>query len=368
VARRRQKGTGAVRKLPSGRWQARVANGDGQLVSLGSFSTKTDAAHALRISLGDQARGDWVDPRAGQLTLRDYACDWLEHRPIRPRTRELYESLLRNHILPTFGDLALVDITSRHVRHWHSRMLTAPKPGAVTVAKTYRLMRTILVTAIEDGLIARNPCAIKGAGVEHSPERPVASIEQVYAIADTVDPRYRMLILLATFTSLRFGELAALTRRRIDLDTGLITVAESANELNNGTRIVDQPKTHAGRRVVAVPPLLMGDLRHHLEHYAASGRDGVVFTGPLGAPLRRSNWSKNWRRAIDGLDLAHLHFHDLRHTGNTLAASTGASTKELMNRMGHSSSRAALHYQHATMERELVIAQRLSDLVAVARQ
>ena len=88
-----------------------------------------------------------------------------------------------------------------------------------------------------------------------------------------------------------------------------------------------------------------------------------MFVGPAGGPLRRSNWSKAGGRDGGQLGLDHLHFHDLRHTGNTLAAATGASTKELMSRMGHSSSRAALIYQHATAERELAIAQRLSDMV-----
>ena len=67
-------------------------------------------------------------------------------------------------------------------------MLSAGSPGTVTVAKSYRLLRSLLATAVEDGLIANNPCVIKGAGVEHSPERPVATIHQVFALADAVDP------------------------------------------------------------------------------------------------------------------------------------------------------------------------------------
>jgi len=324
--RRRQKGTGAVRKLPSGRWQARADSGDGELISLGSFTTKMDADGALRLAAGDQVRGDWIDPRAGQITLHDYASDWLESRStIRQRTRELYASLLRNHILPDLGGLAIAAITPRRVRQWHARMVSHGASGGVTVAKCYRLLRTILTTAIEDELITRNPCMITGAGVERSPERPVATIPQVYAIASAVESRYRMLVLLATFTSLRFGELAALTRRRIDLDTGLITITEAASELNDGTRVVGDPKTSAGRRTVAIPPALLADLGLHLDRFAQPGRDGLVFVGPLGGPLRRSNWSKTWRSTVDGLNLEQLHFHDLRHTGNTLAAATGAS-------------------------------------------
>ena len=103
--------------MPSGRWQARIFNSDGERVSLGSYPTKTDAQQALRPAVGDQIRGDWIAPRAGRLTFHEYATEWLETRQaIRRRTRELYESLLRNHIVPTFGDVAVGSITTRHVR------------------------------------------------------------------------------------------------------------------------------------------------------------------------------------------------------------------------------------------------------------
>ena len=115
---------------------------------------------------------------------------------------------------------------------------------------------------------------------------------------------------------------------------------------------------------MAVPHVLHDGLRRALVSSTPSRvNTDSCFVGPAGGPLRRSNWSKVWHAATADLGLEHLHFHDLRHTGNTLAAATGASTKELMSRMGHSSSRAALIYQHATAERELAIAQRLNDMV-----
>jgi integrase len=88
--------------------------------------------------------------------------------------------------------------------------------SAVTVAKAYRPLKAIFDTAADDELIRRNPCRIKGAEQENSPERPVLTVPQVYALADAADERYRALVLLAAFTSLRWGELAA--RRRSDID------------------------------------------------------------------------------------------------------------------------------------------------------
>jgi integrase len=121
-------------------------------------------------------------------------------------------------------------------------------------------------------------------------------------------------------------------------------------------RKTKKPKSAAGVRRVALPEVLLPDLRWHLEKFAEPGPQGLVFVGPRGGPLRRHGFRKRWLRALANAGVQPVHFHDLRHTGNTLAASTGASTRELMTRMGQSSSRAALIYQHATSERDRLIA------------
>jgi integrase len=137
-------------------------------------------------------------------------------------------------------------------------------------------------------------------------------------------------------------------------------------ELSDGTRVVSSPKTAAGTRTVSIPQAVVPDLEHHLAHFAGNGPDGLVFCGEKGRSLRRQVWNRKWREAVASVGPAGLHFHDLRHTGNTLAAGTGASTKELMARMGHASPRAALIYQHATAEREDTIARALSDLISTS--
>ncbi|WP_307544539.1 tyrosine-type recombinase/integrase [Streptomyces sp. V3I8] len=103
-----------------------------------------------------------------------------------------------------------------------------------------------------------------------------------------------------------------------------------------------------------------GRIRRHLKHHAAAGQDGHLLVGPQGGQLRRSNFRENWVKARKAAGVsAELHFHDLRHTGNTLASTTGAGTRELMTCMGHSSSRAVLIYQHMTSDRDRAIADRL---------
>ncbi len=190
-------------------------------MSLGSFRTKAAAERALLLAGADQQRGAWVDPRNGKITLEAYANRWLAHRhTLRIRTVELYRSQLDNHIVPALGRRELSKLSTAEVRVWFANLVQESGLAPTTAAKCYRLLRAILNTAVEDELIVKNPCVIKGAATERSPERPVATIAQVDALATAIDPRWRALVLLATYGSLRWGELTALTRQRIDLQAG----------------------------------------------------------------------------------------------------------------------------------------------------
>jgi integrase len=120
------------------------------------------------------------------------------------------------------------------------------------------------------------------------------------------------------------------------------------------------PPTAAGVRWVSVPPFLLPDVVEHLEQFTGSADDQLVFTGPKGAQLRRSNFTHQWRKALGTAGMTNIHFHDLRHTGNTLAGEAGGSLRELMDRMGHSTTRAALIYQHRTSLRDKMIADEIS--------
>ena len=216
---------------------------------------------------------------------------------------------------------------------------------------------------MQDGLLAANPCTIRGAGAENAAERRLPTIDQVFQLADTVAPRYRALVLVAAFSGLRRGELFGLRRQHICLDTGTVTVEVQRQQLANGEHLVGPPKSHAGRRTIALPPEALGPLVDHLARFTAPEPGAWVFTGDKGGPLREGVWHHVWARARQQVGLADLHFHDLRHLAATLAASTGAGVKEIMYRIGHSSPQAALRYQHASLRRDLQIADRISHLI-----
>ena len=361
MAKRRR--FGRIRQLPSGRWQARYHGADGvDRPAPATFRTKADAEQWLIQTEADILSGRWTSPDGWQISLQEYAAKWITERPgLRPRTVELYRSLLRLHIAPGLGDLSLAEATPPGVRQWRADLL-ASGVGEVTVAKAYRLLKAVFATAVEDEIIRRNPCRIPGASTERVTERPTATLAQVFKLADGIDPRFRALVLLGTFTGLRWGEAMALRRRHVDLSNATVRVEASVSEVG-GQLVVGPPKTPASVRTVAIPSVILPDLRRHLETFAERGPDGRVFVGAKGATLRRGNWAVVWRRACKRSGVTGLRFHDLRHTGNTLAASTGASLRELMTRMGHSSTRAALIYQHATSERDRLIAAGVDELV-----
>lgn len=330
--------------------------------SLGTYPTKRAADAAYARSITEQADGKPVPRSAASTpTLAEYAPTWVSDRltsrgePLRPRVRDLYDTPLRLHILPTFGSIRLAKITTAGVRAWYSDLVGPAGPGASTAAKCYRLLRSILATPVEDGHLVANPCTIKGAGVERAAERSAPTVEQAHRLAEAIKPRIRILVLLAAFVGLRKGELLGLRRCDIDLERGEITIVQQRQLDRNGNHLVGPPKTEAGTRTIAIPAVLLDALADHLDMFAQPGDDGYIFTGVKGGPLTPHVLQGAWAKARGEVGLPDLHFHDLRHLAGTLAAGTGAGTKEIMYRLGHATHQAALRYQHATHERDRAI-------------
>jgi integrase len=359
-----------ARRLRSGRtiYDVRLRAPDGRQYKK-TLRTRKEAEAYIVKERAALLQGTWVDPKAGKVRLDAYAAQWLLQRTaLRPRTVELYEYLLRLHVLPGLGSSPLEKITPMQIRAWHARLSTEHHVSATTAAKAYRLLRSILSTAVDDELLSRNPCVLRGAGVERSVERPTISINDVSAIADAVDPRYRAMVQLATWAGLRFGEVGGLKRLDVDLKAGTVRIERQLLELKSGKHVEGPPKSAAGHRLIALPPHVVPEIALHLASFVGSEPTSHVFTSPDGNPLRRSNFNRRvWQPACAAVGIQGFRFHDLRHTGNTFAASTGASTKELMARMGHASPRAALIYQHASPERDRVLADALSRLVGTSQ-
>jgi integrase len=342
--------------------------------------TATAAENLKRRVEGNELAGTITDPRAGDVTFKEYAELWLEvrlvrGRPLSPMTKRGYDGLLRRHLLPTFGKAKLRRISAEQVRKWFAD--TSKASSTDQAAKAYRLLRAIMATAVEDDRVGRNPCRIRGAGTERAVERPMVATSVVLDLADAIDPKLQAFVLLAGFGGLRTGELLGLQRQDIDPLHGVVHVRRQVHEVTGNarkasTRVVTAPKSEAGLRTVAIPGMVMNVLVDHLAAYTDSDPEAPVFPSKRGdQPLRRADLSLAWRAALVKVDdaPADLHVHDLRHhAATTMARMPGVTTKELMARIGHSSPRAALIYQHATAERDRAVADYLDAQIAAVER
>jgi integrase len=240
-------------------------------------------------------------------------------------------------------------------------------------AHAYSLLRTILGTAADHRLISSNPAKIRGAGnVERVHDVRPASLEELETIAATMPDNLRLMVLLAAWCALRFGELAELRRSDVLTGKGVIRVRRGVVRAS-GEVLVKGPKSNAGSRDVAIPPHLLPMVREHLLRHTQAGASGLLFAARDGSQLAPSTLygretagkrkGYGYYAARQAAGRTDLRFHDLRHTGAVLAAQTGATLAELMARLGHSTPGAAMRYQHAASERDQEIARRLSAMV-----
>jgi integrase len=201
---------------------------------------------------------------------------------------------------------------------------------------------------------------IPGAGTPRAEQRPVASPAEVAALAEAIAPPYRAAVLLAAWGGLRRGEILGLTRDDVDLANRQVTVRRTQTELLHRRQIFDSPpKTDAAYRTVALPAHIVPALAKHLAEHSGPER---VFVAADNGPMRGDTLYQAFARARRKVGMDGFRFHDLRHTGQTLAASTGATLADLMSRLGHSSSNAALRYLHTVSGRDRQIADALDQL------
>jgi len=370
---RAKRGFAQITQQKSGRYAVRYCAPTGARVSAGkTFTRRADAEAWAADKRREIARGKARGPE--KITFDAYAVTWLAGRhvagrPIKPRTRAHYQALLDDHILPTFGNRALHKITPQDVRDWHGATLV----GRPTMrAHAYSLLRTVLASAINDDLIDANPCRIAGAGRTNRVHKvKPASVEEITALAAAMPERLELMVLLASWCALRFGETIELRRGDIDLSAEVIRIKRGAvrvkqdgdSETESKYRfVVGDPKSEASIRDVAIPPHLVAAVTDHLAKHVGKQANSLLFPNAQGGHLQPATLARHWHKARHSIGRDDLRWHDLRHSGAVLAAATGASLAELMARLGHSTPQAAMRYQHAAQGRDREIAALLSKL------
>ena len=291
----------SIRKVihRSGRisWQARWRDPTGNQRSK-NFPRRIDAERFLITVEARKLAGTYIDPRAGRIRLGDFTeqttAGWVNRRD---STKARDESYLRSLVLPTFTEMPIGAIGVFDVQEWVGD-LDADGYAPATIRKAYQLLGRILNDAVTGGLIARSPCRDITLPRIEDTEKRFLSPEEITLLADTIDPRYRTLVITAAYTGCRIGELIALDTDRYQPDKRIVHIERSLAEVLGHLRF-GEPKTAAARRAVSLPEWLPNVIDQHLTDHPP-GPDGLLFTAPGGGPIRRNAFrSRVWLRAVD---------------------------------------------------------------------
>ena len=401
---------GGVRALKSGRFQARYKRDGRTYTAPDTFGSEADAWAWLTTVEADMHRGEWRPARNTSPTLAAYGAKWITTHPkLKATTTALYLGDFDRHVEPYLGHLQLRELTPALIREWNARLRADLKAeaaarreavqvraaarrsaalakgkdpaavrgsrqatrqdGAATAARAYRLLRAVLNTAVKDRELVENPCQLDGAADPDrdggAAERPTLSAAEVDLLAREVPERYAALVLVLAWTGLRLGEACALRRDDVDLTPGResVRVSERVYYLPGEGYNFDSPKSRAGRRRVPLSPHVAAALVDHLAEYVGPDGSDLVFATRTGGNARRIVAPIITRR-LDAMGRDDVRVHDLRHTGQVLAAIAGATQAELMRRMGHSSTVAAAAYAHTVEDHGRAVAEALSRVAA----
>jgi len=338
---------GAIDRRDNGRYRARYQGPDRRWHSR-TFDRKLDAERWLTDQLAKTNLGRWVDPDAGRVEFAGYAADWIQGKSrIKAKTREGYRSLLRSRILPMFGHVRLVGIDRTMVGSW-VRSMANESLSPSRIRQAHQCLAAILEQAVDDGLIGRNPARRVELPRMDQPEHRFLTAEQVARLAEAMpNHQHTTVVYVLAYGGLRWGEMAALRRGRIDILRRRLQISEALAEISG--RLTFGPTKTYQTRNVHLPAFVADMVGRHLED-VTQDPDVLLFTAPRGGPLRYSNtraafWDPARVRAGD--DLAEITPHDLRHTCASLMRAAGADVKAIQQQLGHRNATVTLNiYTH----------------------
>ena len=321
-------------------WQARWRDPTGSQHSK-NFGRRIDADRFLITVEARKLAGTYIDPRAGRLRLGEFSeqatAGWVNRRD---STKARDESYLRSLVLPVFADMPIGAINVFDIQEWVSN-LDADGYAPATIRKAYQLLGRICNDAVNGGLIARTPCRDVTLPKIDDTEKRFLSPNEITHLADTIDPRYRALVVTAAYTGCCIGELIALDTDRYQPDQRIIRIERSLAEVRGHLRF-GQPKTAAARRAVSLPEWLPETIDRHLTDHPP-GPDSLIFTAPEGGPIRRNTFrSRIWLPAVADSVGQPMRFHDLRHSHVALLIAQGAHPAVIASRLGHTSVKTVL--------------------------
>lgn len=357
----------AGQRLPSKRhgrgkrWRARWTDPETGEPRTELFEKKADAERHDANMHADISRGQYVDPRAGKITVAEYSERWRAQQLHRDSTAELLERAFRRHINPIIGRLQLSEVRASHLRRWVKNRVDALAPSSIHLVYSY--ISSMFAAAVIDKVIGSSPCV--GVRLPEVPgeDRYIPTPEQVHSIARSIFDLYRPVPYLAAGCGLRAGEIFGLDLDNVDFLRREITVVQQLKRMTGQPAYLGELKTKTSRRVVELPEAVSGALARHIEKHPPRTIQiddrtdprvrferpaRLLFLTGEGTPLYSSSWSQVWRSAIQRAGLPEgFGLHGLRHYFATLLIHAGASVKTVQLALGHSTPMITLNtYAH----------------------
>jgi integrase len=327
----------------TGGYRARWRTPDGRSRSK-NFARKVDAERHLTRVEASKLAGGYVDPSASKTMLRAYAEDWRQAQVWRPLTEVRVESALRNHVYPVLGDRPLGALRTTEIQAWVRQL--SERQSSSTVRVNYRLLASVLRAAVRDRILSVSPCdGIRLPGVEKRHVQPL-TVEQIDALIERIEDRYRPMVILGAGAGLRLGEALGMGVDQIDFLHRQLVVERQAVTVRNRTTLA-AVKTMASRRTIPLAQVVLDELAAHLERFTP-GQDGLLVEAPEGGPVPRNRFGEAWVRTVRRVGLpVGTRYHDLRHTYASALIQAGCSVKVVQARLGHTSASVTLDvYSH----------------------
>lgn len=382
---------GAVRQLPSGRYQAKYRDDAGQYVpAQHTFDTKADADAWLAAKRTDLRRGVDIDERGSRLTLAHWwpAMQADSRRRLKPSTVKYYDDCWTDHVEPRFGRVAVSRIRPSAVDQWIGDM----QDGGVAASRmrgALGVLSRLCAAAVRDRAIPTNPASARSVRIPASTpvERPVLSpleIKHLHTAANTTDetgrrlgsPDLAIIVSILAWGGLRIGECLALQRRDINLKAGTIKVRRSVAEIDGKVHVSG---TKTGRaRVVTLPNSVVTELITFMTEVPEE-RENWLFPTKVNMPQRYTNFRlRQWLPMLERyntdrkkrkLPSVHVMPHDLRSTCASLLIDAGASPKDVQEHLGHADITTTLNlYARVRPGRREDLAVRMESLLTEAGQ
>jgi integrase len=338
-----------VKQLPNGRWQARYRKLDGNEVTK-TFDRKTDAARWRRDGLAARDRGEFIDPKLGRVTVREYGERWraaqLHHRPSSSR---IYETDLRLHIYPHIGDRPMNRVTRSDIESLVKLWVEGGAAPRTVRESRFKVLAAMFRAAVRDDVIRKTPCDRIRLPEIVATKHVVLTAEQVRALADAIDPRYRAMVLLGYGCGLRIGETRGLTEPNVRWLAGEILVCQQLDIRPPYPLVPLKNSRRCPSRVVPMPRYVHEALSRHIEVYGL-GEHQLLFSGVQGGPAGRTvHKAMRAARREAGLPDS-VSYHTLRHSYATQMIANGISETDVAELLGDAVALVHQVYGHASVD------------------